>query len=143
MYLISAPSVAAVLTGLSTRQSAFGSSGDAVHSDPQRCAESRRQVPYRFLLQLALLALVYFTAGWLSLLVSQQNLIVTVVIFAAEGFSLAVVLLFGYRLWPGIFAGQLALALALYAGIPLAAALAIAGDSDSRFGAATAKRLVR
>jgi signal transduction histidine kinase len=53
----------------------------------------------------------YFTAGTASLAVSNENAIVTIVIFAAEGFALAGVLLFGRSVIPGIFLGQLLLAL--------------------------------
>ncbi|KYJ86479.1 MASE1 domain-containing protein [Sulfurovum riftiae] len=58
-----------------------------------------------------IMALVYYFAGILSLSVSNENNIVTIVIFAAEGFALAAVLLFGRSIWPGIFIGQFLLAL--------------------------------
>jgi hypothetical protein len=79
---------------------------------------------YLSLLQALAMAAVYFTAGKLSFLVSQENLIITIVIFAAEGFALAGVILFGYAVIPGIFLGQLLLA--LNEGIPVLAALSIA-----------------
>ena len=63
------------------------------------------------LLNILLMALVYFIAGKLSLSVSSENNIVTIVIFAAEGFALAGVLLLGKHILPGIFLGQIVLAL--------------------------------
>jgi len=80
-----------------------------------------------YLPQLLAMAVVYFISGWLSLMVSQDSHLVTVVIFTAEGFALAGMLLVGYRLWPGIFVGQLALA--LWMGTPVLVALAIAAGN--------------
>jgi signal transduction histidine kinase len=57
------------------------------------------------------MGLIYFAAGTASLAVSNQNAIVTIVVFASEGFALAGVLLFGRIVIPGIFLGQLLLAL--------------------------------
>jgi len=52
-----------------------------------------QQPAYRYGLQMLAMALLYFSARLLSLAVSQQNLIVTVVIFTAEGFALGGILL--------------------------------------------------
>ena len=64
-----------------------------------------------YLSKIIILALVYYVAGKLSFMMSHSNNIVTIVIFAAEGFALAAVILFGKSIWPGIFLGQLLLAL--------------------------------
>jgi len=61
-------------------------------------------------MQIALLTLLYYLFGELSFSISHENSIVTVVIFAAEGFALTSVLLFGRKMWLGIFLGQLLLA---------------------------------
>ena len=61
--------------------------------------------------RLTVLSLGYFLAGQASFMVSVSHGIVTQVVFAAEGFGLGFVILYGYRMWPGIFVGQLALAL--------------------------------
>lgn len=73
--------------------------------------------------QVFVLALVYFLLGKISLSISQENLIVTIVIFTSEGFTLAALLILGRRFWPGILLGQLALALST--GIPFIPALTI------------------
>jgi len=62
-------------------------------------------------MQVALLALFYYLFGELSFAISHKNSIVTVVIFAAEGFALTSVLLFGRKMWLGVFLGQLLLAI--------------------------------
>ena len=68
----------------------------------------RNNIPYW--IKIFLLALVYYLSGKLSFMISQDNQIVTIVIFAAEGFALAAVLLFGRGMWAGIFIGQFILA---------------------------------
>ncbi len=59
----------------------------------------------------ASVALLYFVFGRLSLSLPIHNAIVTISIFFSEGISLAAVLIYGMKVWPGVFAGQLALAL--------------------------------
>jgi signal transduction histidine kinase len=73
-----------------------------------------------------LMALVYFSVGQLVFSISAgtvSNVIVTLVVFLSEGFALAGVLLFGRRLWVGIFIGQLLLA--LHSGLPVTPAIGI------------------
>ena len=60
--------------------------------------------------QVLALAALYFLSGHASFLTSVSHGVVTPVLFAAEGFALAAVILFGSRVWPGVFIGQLALA---------------------------------
>ena len=74
--------------------------------------------------RILLLAVVYFVAGRLSFSISQENMVVTIVVFASEGFALAAVLIYGRRMWPGVFIGQLWLAAS--AGLPVMAAMGIA-----------------
>ncbi len=62
-------------------------------------------------LRIAVLALCYALAGQASFAVSVSHGIVTLVVFAAEGFALAATILFGPRLWLGVFFGQWVLAL--------------------------------
>ncbi|GEM_PF-4815388 len=76
------------------------------------------------LLQNTLLALLYFITGKISFALFQQDAIVTITIFIPEGIALAAVLLYGYRIVPGIFFGQLLLALT--SGLPPFPALGIA-----------------
>lgn len=74
------------------------------------------------------IALLYFVSAKLSFAVSMEHSVVTIVIFAAEGIALGSVLYFGKRVWPGIFLGQLAVA--LDNGLGLVPALGIsAGNS--------------
>ena len=59
-----------------------------------------------YIIRIIFMACIYFIAAKLSFLISVENTIVTLVIFSAEGFALAGILLFGKKLWPGIFIGQ-------------------------------------
>jgi len=74
-------------------------------------AKINSQKQFIYVIKIFTLAILYFVAGKLSFSVAQSNAIVTVVIFAAEGFALSAVIIFGRNIWPGIFLGQLALAL--------------------------------
>ena len=65
----------------------------------------------RYFLQLLVLAVLYFVFGHISFLISVSHFIVTPVFFVAEGIALAAAILLGRKVWPGIFLGQLALAL--------------------------------
>ena len=83
-----------------------------------------RSYPARVLV----LALFYYCAGQASFSIAVSSGIVTPVVFAAEGFALAGTILFGARVWPGVFLGQLALA--LVNGLPWPLALAIAASNS-------------
>ena len=78
--------------------------------------------PSTFVLCLVL-AILYAFTGRLSFLAQVDDVLVTPVLFIPEGIALAFVLRFGPRIWPGIFAGQLGLA--LHQGLALPPALAI------------------
>jgi len=58
-----------------------------------------------------LFALFYVLAGKLSFYFALENSIVTIAIFFPEGIALALVLIYGKKVIPGIFIGQLILAL--------------------------------
>jgi hypothetical protein len=62
-------------------------------------------------IQIALMAFLYFLFGKLSFIISSDNQIVTIVIFFAEGISLAGALIFGRAIIMGVFLGQLLLAI--------------------------------
>ncbi|GEM_PF-1030242 len=66
---------------------------------------------YEHFTVIAMVAFLYFLSGKLSLYLSVENTIVTLAIFFAEGVSLAAVLIYGIRVWVGVFLGQLLLAL--------------------------------
>ncbi len=73
---------------------------------------SNQPASYRhYIFQILVLAALYFTFGHISFLITVSHFIVTPVFFVAEGIALAAIILFGRRVWPGIFLGQLALAL--------------------------------
>jgi len=61
------------------------------------------------LIKIILVAIFYYLTGKISLAISHENDIVTLVIFASEGLALASILLFGYSMAIGIFIGQLLL----------------------------------
>ena len=86
-------------------------------------AEVTSQKQFIYGVKVFTLALLYFITGKLSFSVAQSHSIVTVVIFAAEGFALAAVIIFGRSIWPGIFLGQLVLALS--EGLSIMPAIAI------------------
>ncbi len=64
-----------------------------------------------YIFQLLVLAALYFTFGHISFLITVSHFIAIPVFFVAEGLALAAIILLGRRVWPGIFLGQLALAL--------------------------------
>jgi PAS domain S-box-containing protein len=76
-----------------------------------------------------LLAALYFLLGHASFHIVVDNVLVTPVHFAAEGVALALMLLRGPALWPGVFAGQLLLALSC--GLPLIPSLAISAVNSA------------
>jgi len=72
------------------------------------------------------MALLYFLSGKLIFTISDNlinHMIVSIVVFLPEGFSLAGVIIFGKKVWVGIFLGQLFLALEQH--IPLDTAIII------------------
>ena len=77
------------------------------------------------LLRNILLALLYWLTGKLSFTFFQQDMIVTVTVFIPEGIALAAVLIYGYRIVPGIFLGQLLLALDSGLALPPAFGIAL------------------
>ncbi len=71
-----------------------------------------------------LIALLYVLSGLLSFALMQTHKIVTVSIFLPEGIALAAAIIYGRNILPGIFGGQLILALASH--LPFFAAIGIA-----------------
>ncbi len=57
------------------------------------------------------IATLYFVAAKARLPLTVEHNIVSIVIFASEGIALGTALFFGKRVWPGIFLGQLLVAL--------------------------------
>ena len=86
------------------------------------------------LLRIIVMAFLYYGTGILSLMMLQKDAIITVSVFAPEGFALAGVLIYGRSILPGIFLGQFALA--FFSGLPLAAALGISLVNTAEAGIA-------
>jgi len=74
-------------------------------------------------MQISIIALAYYVAGKLSFSISNENHIVTIVIFASEGISLAMTLIYGKRIWLAVFIGQFLLA---YSSTSLSTTIGIA-----------------
>ena len=68
---------------------------------------------HHYFLRILLMAILYFVSGHISFAISQDESIITIVIFAAEGFALAATLLFGRSMWLGVLIGQFVLALSI------------------------------
>ncbi len=66
---------------------------------------------FGYYLNIFILALLYFLSGKVSLLLLNGHHIISTGVFASEGIALAFALYFGKNIWPGIFLGQLVLAL--------------------------------
>lgn len=75
------------------------------------------------------LGLLYAFTGRLSFLARVDDLIVTPVLFIPEAIGLAFALRFGARIWPGIFFGQLVLA--LHQGLAMPPSLAISAINSA------------
>ena len=76
-----------------------------------------------FLLNLCI-ALLYIGGGYVSFSLERTEAIITLAVFIPEGIALAVVLIYGKKIIPGIFAGQFLLAFTT--GLPLFVSLSIA-----------------
>ena len=61
--------------------------------------------------KILLMSLAYYITGKISFAVFSQDMLVTMAAFAPEGFALSGALIYGWRILPGIFLGQLILAL--------------------------------
>jgi signal transduction histidine kinase len=81
-----------------------------------------------------LLAALYFVAGRLSLELTHYHDRATLVVWAPTGLSLAALILFGRRLWPGILIGALLVNLALSSGWFSIAAIAIGNTLEAVVG---------
>lgn len=85
--------------------------------------------------RMLLLALAYFLAGQASLSLSVSHGIITMVVFTAEGLALAAAILWGPRIWPGVFLGQFALAASQELSWSLAASIAATNSLEALLGA--------
>jgi diguanylate cyclase (GGDEF)-like protein/PAS domain S-box-containing protein len=79
-------------------------------------------------LRILVLAAAYALLGELSLSLTASHGIVTQVVFLPEGVALAATILWGRRVWPGVFIGQAILI--LMHGLPWLAALGVAAGNS-------------
>src|ERR1044072_1765681 len=93
------------VTGPSLRATGAGTSAvTEASSGPSLSAGWQESRLWRLLIEAALLAVVYFVAGKLGLLLGLLHPSASAV-WAPTGISLAALLILGYRVLPGIFAG--------------------------------------
>lgn len=91
-------------------------------------------------LQLCGLACLYFVFGHLSFFIAVSHYIVTPVFFISEGIALSMIILLGRRVWPGIFIGQLTLAISTGLGVLPSLIIALINSIEAILGAALFKR---
>jgi diguanylate cyclase (GGDEF)-like protein len=77
------------------------------------------------------MAFVYFITGVVSTEFFTEHRLVTVVAFAPEGFALAAVLIYGLRILPGIFIGQIMLAVYQWTDILGAASIGLGNTLEA------------
>ncbi|MEO1923431.1 MAG: ATP-binding protein [Nautiliaceae bacterium] len=88
-----------------------------------------------------ILAFLYVITGEISFLLLGSNKIVTIGVFIPEGIALAFALYFGYRVIPGIFIGQLILAVFNGMGIFDSIAVGIINSLEAALGIYLAEKL--
>ena len=99
-------------------------------------ARSRRGFwSWQNIIQILILALLYFLAGKASFSVSVSHRIVTLVVFVSEGFALAATILFGERICLGVFFGQLFLAIDNGLAWQLAIGVSLVNSCEAVIGA--------
>jgi len=85
------------------------------------------------LLTMAAIAIVYFVAGKLGLKLAYVHPSATAV-WPPTGFTLAVFLLLGYRVWPGIFLGALLVNLTTAGSLPVCLGVAAGNTAEGLLG---------
>ncbi|MBA5604351.1 CHASE domain-containing protein [Duganella sp. FT3S] len=121
---------------------------DGVDTNRQTTAAPTRPAALAALLPIVLLALIYYGAARLGLLLAFAHSNATPV-WPPSGIAFAALLLFGYRLWPGILVGALAANLVAFHvnGLPLdgkvlavSMAIAIGNTLETLVGASLMQR---
>ncbi len=88
-----------------------------------------------------LLAALYFLFGKFSFSLTVSHGVVTMVVFLAEGISLAAAVLWGPRVWPGVFLGQFLLAASQGLSLPVSAGIAGVNSFEVLLGLTLFRRL--
>ncbi len=86
------------------------------------------------------LASLYFVFGHLSFFIAVSHYIVTPVFFISEGIALSMIILLGRRVWPGVFIGQLALAVSTGLGVMPSLIIALINSIEAILGVTLFKR---
>jgi len=89
---------------------------------------------FKKLIPIISLAFLYFVFGHISMANTVENSIVTISPFFSEGFALAFVLIFGPFVIPGIFLGQLSLALSAHYQIVPSLLISISNSFEAFIG---------
>ena len=97
--------------------------------------------PLLYVAQLSLLAAVYFGGGKLGLTLSSVEDIVTIV-WPPTGIALAALLLFGYRLWPGIALGAFLVNISAGASPAVVLGISVGNTLEAVVGAYLLRRVV-
>lgn len=116
---------------------------------PENTDASNSARRYRPVATIAVLAVLYFVAGRLGLLLAIPPGYATA-IFPSAGLALAALLLYGYRVWPGVLLGSLVLNLSMAppsasvfgTGGLVALAIAVGAASQALAGAALIRHFV-
>src|SRR5262245_28681472 len=96
----------------------------------------------RYAVQVALLAAVYFGAAKLGLTMAFVSEQVTAV-WPSTGIALAALLLFGYRVWPGIMLGAFLANATAHESLATAAGIALGNTLEALAAAWMLRRLVK
>lgn len=97
--------------------------------------------PGRLAARIAIVAAAFFLSGQLSFSLAVSHGIVTLVVFLAEGFALSAAILWGPRILPGVFLGQLLLALTNGLAWPLALGVSAINSIEALIGVLLFRRL--
>ncbi|MEZ4668614.1 MAG: MASE1 domain-containing protein [Anaerolineae bacterium] len=107
-----------------------------------RAKTSKQVISWPYIGQLLIFGVVYFVVARLGYLVPYDGQIATLV-WPATGLSLAILLLFGIRYWPGITLGAALLALSNRHSLPLLIGVVIAHTVEPLLGTYLLRRYTR
>lgn len=106
---------------------------DQIFGRAASAVEAGRSSPGKDLLVMAAVAIVYFAVGKLGLRLAYVHPSATVV-WPPTGITLAVLLLLGSRMWPGIFLGALLVNLTTAGSLPVCLGIAAGNTAEGLLG---------